>query len=136
MIQSIPLGEFWMGSDGGAPAERPRHRVFVSAYWCAVTPVTNDAFAEFVAATGYRTTAEQNGGMRCTRSGQRRFHPVSWRDFADARTDHPVVGISWFDADAYCRWLRESTGLPYRLPTEAEWEKAARGGLDDAPFPW
>ena len=132
----IPAGQFLMGSADDSEAERPVHRVFVSAFWCATSPVTNAEFERFVVETGYQTTAELNGGLRCTREGRRDFFQVSWRDFTDGRSDHPVVGVSWFDAQVYCEWLRQTTGLPFRLPTEAEWEKAARGGLEQSPFPW
>ena len=132
----IPAGPFRMGSNEDSEAERPIHDVWVSAFWCAPTPVTNAEFGKFVNETGYRTTAEINGGLRCTRNGRRDFYVASWLDFANKRSDHPVVGVSWLDAKAYCEWLSQKTGLAYRLPTEAEWEKAARGGLEQAAFPW
>jgi len=113
----VPPGWFWMGSEAGAPAERPRHRVWVDAYAIGRHPVTNAEYAAFVAATDATAPAF---------AGDPRFgHP-----------DQPVVGIGWTDALSYCRWLTATTGRPHRLPTEAEWERAARGGLEDARYPW
>jgi formylglycine-generating enzyme required for sulfatase activity len=109
----IPAGDFWMGSDSGFPGDRPRHRVWVNRFTIATMPVTNEEFGEFVSAT-------------------RRPPPPFWGEarFSDAR--QPVVGVSWHDARTYCQWR----GPEFRLPTEAEWEKAARGGLEAARFPW
>jgi len=106
-----------MGWEEGAPGERPRHRVWVDRFDMARHPMTNAAYGEFLAATG--TPA-----------------PPFWSEprFADPR--QPVVGVNWFEASACCEWLSSRTGRPHRLPTEAEWEKAARGGLDDAHYPW
>jgi iron(II)-dependent oxidoreductase len=108
----IPAGEFTMGDDNGRPDERPAHSVWVSAFRIAVLPVTNADYARFLEATGHET-------------------PRFWEDPAFNRPRQPIVGISWFEAVAYCDWLGER----FRLPTEAEWEKAARGG-SDAVYPW
>ncbi len=116
-LVEIPAGWFWMGSTAGLPAERPRHRVFVGRFAIATHPVTNAEYDAFRAATG-RPAPPFRGDPR----------------FADPR--QPVVGVSWFDAVAYCEWLTARSGRPHRLPTEAEWERAARGGLDGAPYPW
>lgn len=121
----IPEGDFWMGSDESDVMEGPAHRVHVSPFWCARTPVTNTEFSRFVDATGYRTFAERGN------------HPRGdWRRAAKERDDHPVVMVAWHDAQAYCDWLAATTGVPFRLPTEAEWEKAARGGIEGAVYPW
>jgi formylglycine-generating enzyme required for sulfatase activity len=116
-LVAIPAGWFWMGSDTGPPAERPRHRVWVAAFAIGPHPVTNGEYAAFVRATGTRPAPFATDPR-----------------FADSR--QPVVGVSWDEAVAYCAWLTRATGRPHRLPTEAEWERAARGGLDDLRYPW
>jgi sulfatase modifying factor 1 len=113
----IPAGWFLMGDEQGRPDERPVHRVYVSAFAMAVLPVTNTEYAAFVRATGHE--------------------PARFAD--DARfnaPEQPAVGVSWFDAMAYCAWLRDLSGEPWRLPTEAEREKAMRGGIEGQAYPW
>ena len=116
-LVQIGAAWFWMGWVAGVPAERPRHRVFVDGFAIARTPVTNDAYGRFVAATGAPS-------------------PPFWADPRFSDPEQPVVGIAWNDAQAYSAWLSRLTGRPHRLPTEAEWERAARGGVDDARYPW
>ena len=113
----IPAGPFTMGDDNGRPDERPAHRVTLSAFRIAVLPVTNEDYARFLAATGHE-------------------EPRFWDDPAFNRPRQPVVGVSWPDAVAYCDWLSEAIGGRYRLPSEAEWEKAALGGTDGRKYPW
>jgi formylglycine-generating enzyme required for sulfatase activity len=120
----IPAGSFLMGSDSGAESESPVHQILLPGFWMDVYPVTNDRFADFVAATHYRTTAEMLN-ERCPKARK----PI-WSAFASSRDQHPVVCVSWEDAQAFAKWKGK------RLPTEAEWEKAARGGIEDALFPW
>lgn len=113
----IPGGHFLMGSDEGQDDERPVHRVWVDAFELAVYPVTRRQYARFIAATAYDV-------------------PCDWTQQASA-ADVPVVGVSWLDAQAYCTWRsRHGDGPARRLPTEAEWERAARGGAEDERYPW
>ncbi len=119
----IPAGKFLMGSDpqkdkDAQKNEQPQHRLHLPDYYIAKTPVTNAQYLTFVQATG-RTT------------------PEHWEDGKPPkyREDHPVVDVTWHDAIAYCNWLSEATGKAYRLPSEAEWEKAARG-TDGRIWPW
>lgn len=106
-----------MGRDGSRADEAPAHLVTVAAFMAASVPVTNAEYGRFVAGTR-RPEAPFIEGER----------------FAAA--DLPVVGINWFDATSYCDWLSEQTGSKYRLPTEAEREFAALGGLSLVDWPW
>lgn len=155
-LQPIPAGHFAMGTSyrsgfGSAfnccagwnvDEERPEHLVILSKpFYLAETEVTVGQFKQFVAATGYRTTAEQSG------KGIMGFQPqpptnapwlkpafeqraeFNWKNPGFPQTDqHPVVGVSWRDAVAFCEWLTKKEGVAYRLPTEAEWEYACRAG--------
>jgi formylglycine-generating enzyme required for sulfatase activity len=114
-----------IGDDvNGSAAERPSHHITLDPFYMDLTEVTNHDFARFVASTGYRTTAECR--ERADAAGQ-----ATWRTFATAgREQHPVVCVSWHDAVAFA----ERSGK--RLPTEAEWEAAARGGLLGKLYPW
>jgi formylglycine-generating enzyme required for sulfatase activity len=114
---SIPEGFFWMGCDRGYRWETPRHRVWVGAFRMASTAVTRREYEKFLRGTGHG-------------------EPAGWNDPAFANAEQPVVGVNWFDAMAYCDWLSQSLHQSYRLPTEAEWEKAGRGGLDDMEYAW
>ena len=116
-LRLVPAGEFLMGDDAGRPDERPAHRVWTGAVLFARLPVTNAEYARFLAATGQEP-------------------PRFWADPDFNAPDQPVVGVSWFDAGAYCDWLSGVTGRRFRLPTEAEWEKAARGGREGEVYPW
>lgn len=119
----IPGGEFIIGSrsqeDGEAGAdEKPQHRLDVSDFYIMRYPVTNTQYARFVEAAHYRAPL---------------FWPKS--GFPQDLADHPVVGVNLLDAAAFCKWASIETGRTLRLPTEPEWEKAARG-MDGRIFPW
>ena len=124
LLSLIPAGEFLMGSETGYPAERPIHRVAVSAFYLGVYPVTNEQYACFVMETGHRVPYLDDRRMQTENWFQ---EPCS---YPPGRAKHPAVLVSWRDAQAYCEWAGG------RLPTEAEWEWAARGGLEGKLYPW
>ena len=116
-LVTIPAGWFWMGWEHGLPDARPRRRVWVDAFALARGPVTIAEYAAYLGATGVAAP----------------------RFLADARfgdPQQPIVGVSWTEAVAYCEWLAREIGRPCRLPREAEWERAARGGAEDARYAW
>lgn len=144
----VPAGVFRMGSDPAQDPdaedwENPQHPVSLPEFFIGKYPVTVSQFAAFVQATKYRTTAEFQGSGWHWVSGSEwsEVKGANWRHPAgpdsDARglLDHPVAQMSWYDATAFCRWLSEETGQQFRLPSEAEWEKAARG-TDARLYPW
>ncbi len=169
----IKAGTFMMGGDNkqAADDEYPKHKVSVNGFWIDAIEVTNAAFAKFVKATGYITTAERKADWNelkkqvppgTPKPDDSLLVPASlvfkqpgkavplndysqwwvWKKGANWRHPHgpgsnikskdnfPVVQVSWFDAEAYCKWAGK------RLPTEAEWEWAARGGLSNNIYPW
>jgi formylglycine-generating enzyme required for sulfatase activity len=161
-VVEIPAGAFIAGSDSaereaayrldeaayGSPltreqrwyaAERPRERVQTAAYAITATPITNRQYATFIAATGHRPPVVDKAtwasyGLTHPYERTRRF---AWsKDRPPAgRDEHPVVLVSQSDAQAYAAWLSRRSGRVWRLPTELEWEKAARG-VDGRHFPW
>jgi formylglycine-generating enzyme required for sulfatase activity len=133
----IKGGVFFMGSHGGYAESKPVHAVQVSDFYMGKNEITNEEFAAFVEDSGYVTEAEEIGTGRILKDGVFGYHAgFTWRtphgsgSTIEGREKHPVVQASWNDAVAYCRWLSRKTGRAYRLPTEAEWEYAARGGAD------
>jgi formylglycine-generating enzyme len=159
----IPGATFRMGSDRGYPEERPVHRVTVDGFWMDRFPVTNERFAAFVNATGHRTLAETppdpkdypgakpemlyagslvfvqppgpvdrtdiRNWWQYVRGAEWR-HPYGPDSSIEGLGVHPVVHVTFADAEACARWEGKE------LPTEAEWELAARGGLEDATYAW
>jgi formylglycine-generating enzyme required for sulfatase activity len=102
----VPAGDFLMGCEQGRDEERPAHRVWVDAFEMAIYQVRNRDFAVFRQATGHPA-------------------PPNWGQAGFDDPEHPVASVSWFEAQKYCQWLQDNTGRQYRLPTEAEWERAA-----------
>jgi formylglycine-generating enzyme required for sulfatase activity len=156
----IPAGWFQMGSEEVPFADsKPVHRVHVDGFWMDQTEVTNAQYARFVEETSYKTYAEEpHDGLA---AGSFVFKPPSvpvsadnpyqWWKFVEGanwrhpegpestivgRENHPVVHVSWNDAVAYCEWRSRKEGATVRLPTEAEWERAARGGLEGKRYVW
>jgi formylglycine-generating enzyme required for sulfatase activity len=124
---AVPAGPFLMGSDprrdrGAYDGEQPQHSVTVAAYQIGKYPVTVAEYACFVRATKHSEPKSHYNRLR-------------WAQQLSERLDHPVVNVSWHDALAHAHWLVERTGQPWRLLTEAEWEKAARG-TDGRLYPW
>ena len=117
VMRRIPEGWFQMGCDAGRDDEKPAHRVWVDAFELAAFQTTNAEYVRFLEDTNHPP-------------------PALWNDSNFANPAQPVVAVSWFDAVAYCDWLSRAPGKQYRLPTEAEWERAARGGVEDELFPW
>ena len=129
----IPAGEFLMGSavGQGEPDEFPEHKVKLDEFLIARYQVTAAQFAGFLNQVCYDVLDYFEASKETTITEKDgRFHP------RQHCSDYPANGVSWFGAQAFCEWLSKRTGKIFRLPTEAEWEKAARGGLTGMRYPW
>jgi hypothetical protein len=115
----ITAGEFWMGSENGYENEKPQHKLFLESYRISKVPVTNAQYYLFTKDTGHKA-------------------PLHWEEDRPPKNleSHPVVNVTWHDAIAYCAWLSGQTGKSINLPSEAQWEKAARGDRDKREYPW
>ncbi|MDC0669741.1 SUMF1/EgtB/PvdO family nonheme iron enzyme [Nannocystis radixulma] len=112
----VPAGSFQMGCEYGAECERPVHPARLSAFWLGETPVTNQQYARFIEARKHR-------------------EPMYWRDERFSDPQQPVIGVDWDDARAFCAWLAATARVAATLPSEAQWEYAARG-TDSRTYPW
>lgn len=137
----IPGGTFTMGATQMTDAEIPTHQVTLSPYWIAKYQVTKGNFSSYVSATGYVTDAEKAGAEGCFiyDSEEKGFAPSpegNWKNTLYTQADnHPVVCVSHNDATAYATWLASQLGVNIKLPSEAQWEFAARG-TDQRLYPW
>lgn len=113
---TIQKGWFFMGSEQGQPSEQPVHHVRLDAFQIGVYPVTRAEYTVFLISTGH-------------------VQPHEWDNPVFDRPDLPVVGVNWYDAQTYCKWLSQRDDA-VRLPSEAEWERAARGGQNGQRYPW
>lgn len=118
----VPAGEFWMGADenevGAGADEKPKHKVYLDDYWIGKFPVTNREYACFIKETGHKS-------------------PEHWKNelIPQHKENHPVIYVSWYDAEAFTKWISTICGIEIKLPSEAQWEKAARGA-DGRKYPW
>lgn len=130
----VPGGTFTMGSSD-YENEKPKHQVEVSGFWLARYPVTNEQYRLFIEANGYKERQWWTAaGWKAVQS-KKWTEPRYWNNKKWNDSQQPVVGVSWFEAMAFCRWATAAAEEPIRLPTEAEWEKAARSS-DGRRFPW
>jgi formylglycine-generating enzyme required for sulfatase activity len=138
MIPGIRLhehaGEFTMGANEHK-REQPIHRVYLDAFMIGKYPVTNEEFKEFIEAEGYKSedlwTPEGWNWLKKENITEPRY----WHDREWNGPNFPVVGVGWYEASSYAEWLSQMTGVKYSLPTEAQWEKAARGSTG-LVYPW
>lgn len=141
-LSRIPAGDFLMGAADAEEDERPVHRVFVSEFFIGRFPVTNDEYARFIRATGHPAPAIRGLPLITLGGRDSLFRelagPYVWDNDQPptGHGNHPVVLVRYDDAVAYCQWLSQSLGRVARLPTEAEWEKAARAGTEGLRHPW
>jgi formylglycine-generating enzyme required for sulfatase activity len=141
-VARIAAGEFMMGAEDGDEDERPVHRTYIDDFAIGICPVTNAEYAQFIRETGHSSPAIRALPLMVSGAHESNFRSVAaayfWNNGTppEGRDRHPVTLVGFDDAIAYCAWLAGETGQPVRLPTEAEWERAARGGLEGRRFPW
>ncbi len=141
-LARIPVGDFLMGAADAEDDERPVRRVHVSEFFIGRFPVTNEEYARFIRATGYPPPGIRelplvaSGGRDSTFKELAASYAWIGGEPPLGHASHPVVLIRYDDVLAYCRWVSEQMGRLVRLPTEAEWEKAARGGIESQRYPW
>lgn len=132
-FMKIPSGKFIMGSTGTGDTrwsgfaqirEKPQHTLYLEEFWMGKYPITNHQFYEFVNQEKYQFTQHYKSASEPYWSKGRLEEP-----------DHPVTEVTWYDAQAFCKWVSRLSNIPIRLPKEAEWEKASRG-VDGRIFPW
>ena len=142
---TITAGDFAMGSEDGEADERPLHRVELDEFAIGVQPVSNIEYSRFVRDTGHRAPGIYELPLVVTAGNEEREEvfrrtgqSYAWTggEPPRERLDHPVTLVRWEDAAAYCEWLSAVSERTFRLPTEAEWEKAARGGHRGRRYPW
>jgi formylglycine-generating enzyme required for sulfatase activity len=117
---TVPAGEFWMGDDkGNREDSKPQHKLYLPEYKISSVPITNAQYYLYIVDTKRKPPENWPGGV-----------------VLPGHANHPVVNVSWYEAWAYCKWLEEKIQSPVVLPSEAEWEKAARGSEDKRDYPW
>ncbi|MGE5343464.1 MAG: SUMF1/EgtB/PvdO family nonheme iron enzyme [Candidatus Omnitrophota bacterium] len=136
----IPAGEFIMGSDDkdkdAYSDEKPSHKIYLDGYWLGKTEVTVSQFRTFLNKTEYVTEAEQGDGAYSWNGIRYEKYKIDWKyPGFEQKENYPVVCVSWNDAKEYCNWLSKKVGVSFTLPTEAQWEKGARG-TDGRKYPW
>jgi len=135
----VPAGTFLMGSPDDDPDanddEKPQHELYLDTFAIGKTEVTNAQFRPFVEGDGYTNPDYWTADGWAWREAANRTAPYYWDNSDWNRDTQPVNGVAWYEAMAYAAWLSVQTGGDYRLPSEAEWEKAACG-TDDRRYPW
>jgi formylglycine-generating enzyme len=134
----IPEGEFLMGCQQGREDEKPVHRVWVDGFAMGIFAVTNQEYLQFIQDTlsGASGGGSQSADWHPGSENGAVSMPSSYAEQRFAHPRQPVVGVNWFEAMAYCNWLSNKAGESFRLPTEAEWERAVRGGEEGKLYAW